>query len=882
MSSKFGTDAGFNVFERKIMWWERSKEDITSDIETIIEGTQPEEELKLSSSQLLMVRRLAFTSYDIGNKEIKEIEQRVWPSDGVVYELLLQCMNNIKLTPLTKNDKFFKVVGNTNYTGSVRQFCFVLWFRARYALRSDLYEYLSFYLDNVRNELAQIYAIQEDLKAIESFLNDKGDLQSMLLEDVLDKADAPNRKELNILYDVSKNLTGYALQVYEQIIDNDQMTFGVYEDMHSGQLYQYFDNALYIGWEALPEKEDTIKTALKCLSKVPQGTITEAKRAKLLTRTRYLLNSANYVTSTDDDISDVVLDRYDLYIEKRMGKNIDSEDNKLYRFGRLSTPRDTDALIAMNEDTEHTWGRGSLLFELRHYNRKTINKPNSNKEAKNSDLAYFKDEKKKPSEYAKYIEHIKKWDSKVTDKILIKLDQLLFPDDDPNKHMDDFEVAYPNSTYDGMEIPNDLSAWNKPMLPRINYNPNKARGIYETTESGINKADPPVNDIERASFAYVGKEVIYNGKKWRITGVKDEKIDWETVNTYITEYDAHLMNPLYTEYSEKLQASVKAFVKDRKPEECQALVFYLLGYATVGKPEDGWNYQLEDKPMYSSRVVHVKKYVFAMYTLYEGLLFNVYEEFTISQESLNSLKVPDDAGPVFFNAELYEALPHEDEDKFILKRYGEKRDVLKRNKALRGFWWDNESSTNTTTKDFWQEFESRRALVEYWHTCYIMLLDIVETCLGKDRDILNKYKQKYINDVVEELLVSDKENASVDLQYKKSKMFQYYNSKKRLKIHASKNKYQIIPIRYNMPEKYQEELDEFILFAIMTRMKEANQDVETNLESLTTYLVNNNLLSKEAKIHHVNTLKEIQAMKEKNQQKKQATGKPAYLLDRDR
>ena len=394
MSSKFGTDAGFNVFERKIMWWERSKEDITSDIETIIEGTQPEEELKLSSSQLLMVRRLAFTSYDIGNKEIKEIEQRVWPSDGVVYELLLQCMNNIKLTPLTKNDKFFKVVGNTNYTGSVRQFCFVLWFRARYALRSDLYEYLSFYLDNVRNELAQIYAIQEDLKAIESFLNDKGDLQSMLLEDVLDKADAPNRKELNILYDVSKNLTGYALQVYEQIIDNDQMTFGVYEDMHSGQLYQYFNNALYIGWEALPEKEDTIKTALKCLSKVPQGTITEAKRAKLLTRTRYLLNSANYVTSTDDDISDVVLDRYDLYIEKRMGKNIDSEDNKLYRFGRLSTPRDTDALIAMNEDTEHTWGRGSLLFELRHYNRKTINKPNSNKEAKNSDLAYFKDEKK--------------------------------------------------------------------------------------------------------------------------------------------------------------------------------------------------------------------------------------------------------------------------------------------------------------------------------------------------------------------------------------------------------------------------------------------------------------------------------------------------------
>ena len=111
-------------------------------------------------------------------------------------------------------------------------------------------------------------------------------------------------------------------------------------------------------------------------------------------------------------------------------------------------------------------------------------------------------------------------------------------------------------------------------------------------------------------------------------------------------------------------------------------------------------------------------------------------------------------------------------------------------------------------------------------------------------------------------------------------MFQYYNSKKRLKIHASKNKYQIIPIRYNMPEKYQEELDEFILFAIMTRMKEANQDVGTNLESLTTYLVNNNLLSKEAKIHHVNTLKEIQAMKEKNQQKKQATGKPVYLLDR--
>ena len=396
MSSKFGTDAGFNVFERKIMWWERSIEDITSDIETIIEGTQPEEELKLSSSQLLMVRRLAFTSYDIGNEEIKEIEQRVWPSDGVVYELLLQCMNNIKLTPLTKNDKFFKVVGNTNYTGSVRQFCFVLWFRARYALRSDLYEYLSFYLDNVRNELAQIYAIQIDLKAIESFLNDKGDLQSMLLEDVLDKADAPNRKELNIQsYDVLKNLTGYALQVYEQIIDNNRMTFGVYEDMHSGQLYQYFDNALYIGWEALPEKEDTIKTALKCLSKVPQGTITEAKRAKLLTRTRYLLNSANYVTSTDDDISNDIRDRYNLYIEKRMGKNIDSEDNKLYRFGRLSTPRDTDALLAMNEETNHTWGRGSLLFELRHYNRKTINKPNPNKEAMNSDLAYFKDEKKK-------------------------------------------------------------------------------------------------------------------------------------------------------------------------------------------------------------------------------------------------------------------------------------------------------------------------------------------------------------------------------------------------------------------------------------------------------------------------------------------------------
>ena len=57
------------------------------------------------------------------------------------------------------------------------------------------------------------------------------------------------------------------------------------------------------------------------------------------------------------------------------------------------------------------------------------------------------------------------------------------------------------------------------------------------------------------------------------------------------------MNPLYTEYSEELQDSVKAFVKDQNPEECQALVFYLLGYATVEKP-DGWNYQLEDKPMY--------------------------------------------------------------------------------------------------------------------------------------------------------------------------------------------------------------------------------------------------------------------------------------------
>ena len=60
-----------------------------------------------------------------------------------------------------------------------------------------------------------------------------------------------------------------------------------------------------------------------------------------------------------------------------------------------------------------------------------------------------------------------------------------------------------------------------------------------------------------------------------------------------------------------------------------------------------------------------------------------------------------------------------------------------------------------------------------------------------------------------------------------------------------KNKYQIIPIRSTMPEKYQKELDEFILFAIMTRMKEAKQDVGTNLESLTTYLLDNDLLSKE-------------------------------------
>ena len=782
--------------------------DVAGRINIIVEGP---DFIKLSylnmlrrlsgEEDILFLENIAFAKKKESEQEIAVVN-RIWhdkTDGGELYEALRYFLPNA-VEPSRPGARWFKWTGR-EWTGKAKHFCVVLLFIRR-ILSSDIWLMSRVYLDQLPYRLIPLNELKRELKWIKKaiyklypqdpkvnaehaekvkkslhmnneetlksflwflhtekfdFINKYNDLRkysfvfaryrknlieldSQLLEEMnKEEREKDEEKQEKYIIDTKNKskLFGFAKQLVDQL---EKKIDGIYIDVSSREKFEKYKGKIYIGGRKyyFQEWPDNM---LEIYRNIPDALISNDVSFNTVDNLKYEFKDESVIEidliiRSIDEIQGNKTYRKEAFmksVDHILENNVDTYPDKIYHFGRItSIKRDTDTIEGMNE--ENIWGYGSLLFALRDYNArslyKTIAKNKPNLEKFNSDWASFipgRIRDKQATEYQTYLQGLHE---DVTDDILILLDEFLqFSTEVQTKT---FEVDKATK-YDGkvvLETPNF-------QLPK------------ETSVRAYKK---------------------YNNR-----------------NNTITEHKAHLMNPLFDVENKKEEQWVQKFVDNIKENNWeQIVVFYLLGYATVGEMGNNVHYQKPiESPIYRSRLTKNGEGSKFTYTLYEGFLVNAYEQYQILQDILYKLSdsVRDEGKltnrVVYYAKNLrdykaYYAYIHKDESKLILKQNAEdsgmvvfKMELYKQ--SLHGVAFDDPEVTLEKSKtipkfdqldDFWFMFSHLRRSTIYWYRVYSNLLSLLYK-LGDYDEVIENYLEKYIKDTLEEGLLTKKEKRYV-------------------------------------------------------------------------------------------------------------------------
>ena len=438
-------------------------------------------------------------------------------------------------------------------------------------------------------------------------------------------------------------------------------------------------------------------------------------------RFKYLKDSIQMIQGNDK----ILKERYSIIVDQNLTNNRDLEENVVYRFGRLANFRDTDTLRSMSAETNHVWRNGSLLFEFYDYNDRNLKDfPTVQTKITNvQNTEVFNSDlayfATSTKKSKEYIKHIEEVHQKIEDsKILNLLDKFLFPDETKQWFG---EVT----TYGNIKLRKETV---KEFPKKVHYDENsKQFSVHEK------KAHVATSDI----------------------------IFWS---------------------EEESKAKAQEFCKTLTDEQKNALIFYLLGYATLGKTSEDDDYHINQNPLFTPRIAAKNDKRLLNYTIYEGFLFNVMEQRAILHDELRGRQVS--SIPLYHkNREEFIRVAKStiDKNKFVPNNY----DIRDENFRFLTFAGVGEGfEKEEQDKDTWFIFESTRAMYFFWEKLSILLENILDCIIEPKKGyskIYDAYKTKYLKDNLEELLISNVEMESV-YNAQRGSRFQRFSEKDRLQI----------------------------------------------------------------------------------------------------